>query len=49
MLAIRTAIWSAEDDLLSHLPAASRETLQTLLQQARVSTPPPSETVERER
>lgn len=29
---LRQAIWSAEDDLLAHLPAASRESLQDLLQ-----------------
>lgn len=31
---IRGAIWAAEDDLLAHLPASSRESLQDILQQA---------------
>ncbi|SKC69012.1 MarR family winged helix-turn-helix transcriptional regulator [Krasilnikoviella flava] len=41
---IRAAIWSAEDALLSHLPAAGRESLQELLHQAlgRPSAPEPA-------
>lgn len=30
---VRDAIWAAEDALLSHLPATSRESLQRLLEQ----------------
>jgi len=31
---VRDAIWAAEDALLAHLPAAARESLQGLLEQA---------------